>query len=156
MDDPRPFGVAEFDKDGKILSLEEKPENPKSNYAVTGLYFFDNKCIKYAKTLTPSARGELEITDLNKKYLENGELKIKLLDKNVKWLDTGNADSLLEASNIVKESQNKTGKKVACIEEIVYNKGYIDADKLASLADVVKKTRYGQYIIDNYLTENKK
>lgn len=148
VEDPRPFGVAEFDKSGKILSLEEKPQNPKSNYAVTGLYFYDNKCVEYAKTLKPSARGELEITDLNKKYLEAGNLSIELLSKDVKWLDTGNCDSLLQASNIVKKTQEENKNLVACPEEIAYKRGYINKDQLISLAEPLKKTTYGKYLIN--------
>lgn len=147
VDDPRPFGVAEFDKNGKILSLEEKPQNPKSNYAVTGLYFYDNRCVKFAKTLKPSARGELEVTDLNKKFLEAGDLSIELLSKNVKWLDTGNCDSLLQASNIIQKTQNEKNILVASPEEIAYKKGYINKEQLLSLAEPLKKTSYGKYLI---------
>ncbi|MBQ7308083.1 MAG: glucose-1-phosphate thymidylyltransferase RfbA [Clostridia bacterium] len=145
VEDPRPFGVAEFDSNGNILSLEEKPQNPKSNYAVTGLYFYDNKCVEYAKQLTPSNRGELEITDLNKKYLENGNLKIELLDKDVNWLDTGNATSLLEAGNIVSEYQ-QGGEFVACLEEIAYTKGYITRQELEDLIKPLSKTLYGKHL----------
>lgn len=147
VEDPRPFGVAEFDKEGKILSLEEKPSNPKSNYAVTGLYFYDNRCVEFAKTLKPSNRGELEVTDLNKKYLEKLDLKIELLDKKVKWLDTGNSQSLLEASNIVCKTQEERGKYIACLEEIAYKMGYITKEQLILLAEPLKKTLYGQYLL---------
>ena len=145
VEDPRPFGVAEFDKEGNILSLEEKPQNPKSNYAVTGLYFYDKKCVEYAKTLTPSQRGELEITDLNKLYLQDGNLKIELLSKDVKWLDTGNATSLLEAGNIVSNYQ-ESGEFVACIEELVYKKGYITKTQFEQLIQPLSKTLYGKHL----------
>ena len=147
VDDPRPFGVAEFDDKGKILSLEEKPQNPKSNYAVTGLYFYDNRCKDFVKTLIPSWRGELEVTDLNKKYLECGELKIELLDKDVKWLDTGNCDSLLMASNIVKEYQDDKNF-VACLEEIAYKKGYITKEQVQKIAQPLSKTKYGKHLLE--------
>lgn len=146
VDDPERYGVAEFDKNGKVLSIEEKPANPKSNYAVTGLYFYGNDVVKKAKGLKPSKRGELEITDLNRLYLDEGRLHMKLLGRGMAWLDTGTHDSLLQASNFVSTIQNRQGLKVACIEEIAYKKGFIDKVQLLKLADELKKNEYGQYL----------
>lgn len=147
VNDPERYGVAEFDETGKVLSLEEKPAKPKSNYAVTGLYFYGNDVVKKAKSLKPSARGELEITDLNKLYLEEGRLSVKQLGRGVAWLDTGTHDSLLEASNFIATIQNRQGLQVACLEEIVYNYGYINREQLLKLAEPLKKNFYGQYLI---------
>jgi len=146
VDDPERYGVAEFDKSGKVLSIEEKPAQPKSNYAVTGLYFYSNDVVKKAKGLKPSKRGELEITDLNRLYLEEGRLHVKLLGRGMAWLDTGTHDSLLQASNFVATIQNRQGLKVACIEEIAYKKGFIDKTQLLKLAEELKKNEYGQYL----------
>lgn len=146
--DPERYGVAEFDKQGRVLSLEEKPQNPKSNYAVTGLYFYDNSVVEKAKSLKPSARGELEITDLNKMYLNEGNLNVELLGRGFAWLDTGTHESLHNASNYVETIEKRQGLKIACIEEIAYKKGFIDQDKLLSLAEELKKNQYGQYLFD--------
>jgi glucose-1-phosphate thymidylyltransferase len=147
VNDPERYGVAEFDKNGKVLSIEEKPAQPKSNWAVTGLYFYGNDVVKKAKGLKPSARGELEITDLNRLYLEEGRLTVELLGRGIAWLDTGTHDSLLEASNFISTIQNRQGLQVACLEEIAYRKGYISKEKLLELAEPLKKNRYGQYLI---------
>lgn len=147
VNDPERYGVAEFGEGGKVLSLEEKPQEPKSNWAVTGLYFYGNDVVKKAKSLKPSARGELEITDLNKLYLAEGRLRMELLGRGMAWLDTGTHDSLLEASNFISTIQNRQGLQVACLEEIAYRKGYISKEKLLQLAEPLKKNRYGQYLI---------
>lgn len=146
VDDPERFGVVEFDKDGKAISLEEKPANPKSNYAVTGLYFYDNKVCEYAKSLKPSARGELEITDLNKIYLENDALSVVTLGRGYAWLDTGTVDSLNEAAEFVKAVQNRAGIPVSVLEEIAYNNGWIDKEHLLNSAKAYGKAPYGQYL----------
>ncbi len=145
--DPERYGVAEFDSNGKVLSLEEKPLKPKSNWAVTGLYFYDNDVVRRAKALKPSTRGELEITDLNKTYLNEGKLSVELLGRGMAWLDTGTHDSLLEASNFIATIQNRQGLQVACIEEIAYRKGYINKEQLLKLAEPLQKNLYGQYMI---------
>ncbi|MFT3739626.1 MAG: glucose-1-phosphate thymidylyltransferase RfbA [Breznakibacter sp.] len=147
VDDPERYGVAEFDASGKVLSIEEKPQAPKSNYAVTGLYFYSNDVVTKAKSLRPSARGELEITDLNRLYLEEGRLNVKLLGRGMAWLDTGTHDSLLQAANFISTIQNRQGLKVACIEEIAYKKGFIDKAQLLKLAETLNKNEYGQYLI---------
>ena len=147
MNDPERYGVVEFDENRKVLSLEEKPKNPKSNYAVTGLYFYDNTVVAKAKSLKPSARGELEITDLNKLYLAEQTLDVKLLGRGIAWLDTGTHDSLLEASNYVSAIENRQGLMVACIEEIAFSKNYISKEQLLELAEPLKKNEYGQYLI---------
>lgn len=147
VNDPERYGVAEFDQNGKVLSLEEKPLNPKSNYAVTGLYFYSNDVVEKAKGLKPSSRGELEITDLNKLYLEEDRLNVKLLGRGMAWLDTGTHDSLLEASNFISTIENRQGLKVACLEEISYRNGYISREQLLKLAEPLKKNYYGQYLI---------
>jgi len=147
VNDPERYGVAEFDSNGKVLSLEEKPQNPKSNYAVTGLYFYSNDVVQKAKGLKPSARGELEITDLNKLYLKEERLSVKLLGRGMAWLDTGTHDSLLEASNFISTIENRQGLKVACLEEIAYNNGYISREQLLKLAEPLKKNHYGEYLI---------
>ncbi len=147
VNDPERYGVAEFDDNGKCLSIEEKPLKPKSNYAVTGLYFYGNDVVEKAKSLKPSPRGELEITDLNKLYLEEGRLSVKVIGRGVAWLDTGTHDSLLEASNFIATIQGRQGLQVACLEEIAYKYGYIDRNHLLSLAEPLKKNGYGQYLI---------
>ena len=148
VQDPRAFGVVEFDKNNKVISLEEKPEKPKSKYAVPGLYFYDNSVVKKAKELTPSDRGELEITDLNRVYMEEGNLKVNLLGRGMAWLDTGTHGSMLQASNFVEAVQNTQGTYIACLEEISYRKGWITADKVRELAKPLMKTGYGNYLID--------
>jgi len=145
--DPERYGVAEFDDTGKVLSIEEKPSDPKSNYAVTGLYFYDNTVVSKAKSLKPSKRGELEITDLNRIYLEEGNLNVKLLGRGMAWLDTGTHDSLLQASNFIATIEQRQGLKVACIEEIAFKKGYISREELVQLAMPLQKNQYGQYLI---------
>ena len=146
VDDPERFGVVEFDANGKAISLEEKPSHPKSNYAVTGLYFYDNKVCEYAKSLKPSARGELEITDLNKIYLENDALSVVTLGRGYAWLDTGTVDSLNEAAEFVKAVQNRAGIPVSVLEEIAYNNGWIDKEHLLNSAKAYGKALYGQYL----------
>lgn len=146
VDDPERFGVVEFDENGKAVSLEEKPANPKSNYAVTGLYFYDNKVCEYAKNLRPSARGELEITDLNKIYLEQDELKVVTLGRGYAWLDTGTIDSLNEAADFVKAVEVRAGISIAVLEEIAYNNGWINEEQLLESAKVYGKAPYGQYL----------
>lgn len=147
VNDPERYGVAEFDKSGKVLSIEEKPQHPKSNWAVTGLYFYGNDVVEKAKGLKPSARGELEITDLNRLYLNEGRLSVELLGRGMAWLDTGTHDSLLEASNFISTIQNRQGLQVACLEEIAFRNGYIDKEQLLNLAEPLKKNRYGQYLL---------
>ena len=146
--DPRAYGVVEFDKNGKAISLEEKPENPKSNYAIPGLYFYDNTVLKKVKSIKPSARGELEITSVNEKYLEEGNLSVKRFGRGVAWLDTGTHEALLEAANFVQTVQKRQGFYIACIEEIAYQKGWIGEEKVRELAKVMMKTEYGKYLID--------
>lgn len=147
VNDPERYGVAEFDEKGKVLSLEEKPAQPKSNFAVTGLYFYSNDVVQKAKNLEPSKRGELEITDLNRLYLEEERLSMKMMGRGMAWLDTGTHDSLLEASNFIATIENRQGLKVACLEEIAYRYGYINREKLLQLAEPLKKNHYGQYLI---------
>ena len=144
--DPERFGVVEFDKNGKAISIEEKPKAPKSNYAVTGLYFYDNRVVEYAKSLTPSARGELEITDINNMYLKNNELSVEVLGRGYSWLDTGTFDSLNDASNFVRSAQ-KNGQMIACLEEIAYINGWIDADVVKQIGESMNKNIYGKYLI---------
>ena len=150
--DPERYGVAEFDASGKVLSLEEKPKQPKSNYAVTGLYFYDNQVVDLAKSLKPSPRGELEITDLNRLYLERNELNVEIMGRGYAWLDTGTHESLLEASQFIATIENRQGLKVSCPEEIAYRKKWIDAAQLERLAQPLTKNGYGQYLL-RVLTE---
>lgn len=145
--DPERYGVAEFDTAGNVLSIEEKPTQPKSNYAVVGLYFYPNKVVKVAGEIKPSARGELEITSVNQKFLKDGELKVQLLGRGFAWLDTGTHDSLSEASNFVETLEKRQGLKISCLEEIAYRKGWISADKLRELAQPMIKNQYGQYLL---------
>ncbi|MEA1887278.1 MAG: glucose-1-phosphate thymidylyltransferase RfbA [Bacteroidota bacterium] len=144
--DPGRYGVVEFDRSGNVISIEEKPGKPKSNYAVTGLYFYDNTVISKAKKLKPSKRGELEITDLNKLYLEEGKLKVKLMGRGMAWLDTGTHDSMLQASNFVATLEHRQGLKASCIEEIAYIRGFIDRTQLLALAKKLGKSQYGKYL----------
>ncbi len=146
VEDPERFGVVEFDEQGKAVSLEEKPKQPKSNYAVTGLYFYDNKVVEYAKQLKPSSRGEYEITDLNRIYLENNELSVTLLGDGFTWLDTGTHESLVDATNFVKTIEEHQHRKIACLEEIAYNNGWIDVKKLEEIYEIYKKNQYGAYL----------
>ena len=148
VDDPERFGIVEFDKDGKAISIEEKPEHPKSNYCVTGLYFYDNKVVEYAKNLKPSARGELEITDLNRIYLEDGELNVELLGQGFTWLDTGTHESLVDATNFVKTVETHQHRKIGCLEEIAYLNGWITKEDVLEVYEVLKKNQYGQYLKD--------
>lgn len=148
VDDPERFGIVEFDKQGKAISIEEKPNNPKSNYCVTGLYFYDNRVVEYAKNLTPSKRGELEITDLNRIYLEQGNLHVEILGQGFTWLDTGTMESLLEASNFIKTVETHQHRKVGCIEEIAYLNGWITKEQIMVLYEQMKKNEYGQYLKD--------
>jgi glucose-1-phosphate thymidylyltransferase len=145
--DPERFGVAEFDDAGKVISIEEKPAKPKSSYAVTGLYFYDNNVIKYAHDLKPSSRGELEITDINKKYLENNMLNTEILGRGFAWLDTGTHDSLVDASQFIQTIEQRQGLKVACLEEISYQKGWMSKDQLIQKGKKILKTEYGQYLL---------
>lgn len=145
--DPERYGVAEFDGDGNVISIEEKPKNPKSNYAVVGLYFYPNDVVKKAKSIKPSSRGELEITTLNQRYLDEGRLKVELMGRGFAWLDTGTHESMLEASAFIQTIEKRQGLKVACLEEIAYEMGYISKEKLIELAQPLKKNQYGQYII---------
>jgi glucose-1-phosphate thymidylyltransferase len=147
VNDPERYGVAEFDANGKVLSLEEKPLQPKSNYAVTGLYFYSNDVIKKSIGLKPSKRGELEITDLNRLYLEEERLSLKMMGRGMAWLDTGTHDSLLEASNFIATIENRQGLKIACLEEIAFRNGYISREQLLKLAEPLKKNHYGEYLI---------
>ncbi|WP_297791287.1 glucose-1-phosphate thymidylyltransferase RfbA [uncultured Anaerococcus sp.] len=148
VDDPERFGIVEFDNDGKAISIEEKPKKPKSNYCVTGLYFYDNEVVKYAKSLKPSPRGELEITDLNRIYLENNKLNVELLGQGFTWLDTGTHESLVEATNFVKTIEDHQHRKIACLEEIAYLNGWISKDEVMKVYEIFKKNQYGQYLKD--------
>lgn len=147
VDDPERYGVAEFDKQGNCLSIEEKPTNPKSNYAVVGLYFYPNKVVDVAKHIKPSARGELEITTVNQEFLKDGELKIQLLGRGFAWLDTGTHDSLSEASNFIETIEKRQGLKVACLEAIAYRRGWISEERMRDLAKPMLKNQYGQYLL---------
>ena len=148
VDDPERFGIVEFDKNGKAVSIEEKPAKPKSNYCVTGLYFYDNRVVEYAKNLKPSARGELEITDLNRIYLEENQLNVELLGQGFTWLDTGTHESLVEATNFVKTIEQHQHRKIACLEEIAYLNGWISKEDVVKVYELLKKNQYGQYLKD--------
>lgn len=148
VDDPERFGIVEFDKAGHAISIEEKPEHPKSNYCVTGLYFYDNRAVEYAKSLKPSKRGELEITDLNRIYLEQGDLNVELLGQGFTWLDTGTHESLVEATNFVKTVETHQHRKIACLEEIAYLNGWINREDVMRVYEIMKKNQYGQYLKD--------
>ena len=156
VNDPERFGVVEFDNSGKALSIQEKPENPKSNYAVTGLYFYDNRVVEIAKNIKPSHRGELEITDVNNVYLQQGGLNVELLGRGFAWLDTGTHDSLIEASQFVQTIEHRQGLKVACLEEIAFNNGWITVDELKERGEFFKKTGYGQYLLKLYQEKSTK
>lgn len=154
VSDPERYGVVEFDKNMRAISIEEKPARPKSNYAVPGLYFYDNEVVSIAKNLQPSARGEYEITDVNREYLRRGKLKVSILDRGTAWLDTGTFDSLMQAGNFVQVIEKRQGIKIACIEEIAYKKGFIDKEHLISIAKPLLKSGYGQYLME--LVEDEK
>jgi len=147
VNDPERYGVAEFDKNGNCVSIEEKPKNPKSNYAVVGLYFYPNKVVEIAKNVKPSARGELEITSVNQAFLNSGELKVQVFDRGFAWLDTGTHDSLAEASTYIEVLEKRTGLKVACLEEIAYTQGWVTKEKIQELAQPMAKNQYGQYLL---------
>ncbi len=148
VDDPERFGIVEFNSDGRAISIEEKPTKPKSNYCVTGLYFYDNKVVEYAKNLAPSARGELEITDLNRIYLETGKLEVELLGQGFTWLDTGTHESLVDATNFVRTVESHQHRKIGCLEEIAYLNHWITRDQLLENIEPLKKNQYGQYLLD--------
>lgn len=148
VDDPERFGIVEFNEEGKAVSIEEKPQVPKSNYCVTGLYFYDNRVVNYAKELRPSARGELEITDLNRIYLEQGDLNVELLGQGFTWLDTGTHESLVDATNFVKTMESHQHRKIGCLEEIAYLNGWISKEEVMEVYEVLKKNQYGQYLKD--------
>jgi glucose-1-phosphate thymidylyltransferase len=147
VQNPSAYGVVEFDASGKVIGIEEKPARPRSNYAVTGLYFYDRQVIDIAASLEPSARGELEITDVNRRYLERGELAVEVMGRGTAWLDTGTHESLLEAAHFIETIERRQGLKIACPEEIAYRMGYIDAAQLERLAHPMKKSSYGQYLL---------
>jgi glucose-1-phosphate thymidylyltransferase len=147
VNDPERYGVVEFDRNKKVISIEEKPSEPRSNYAVTGLYFYDNSVVEKAKSLKPSSRGELEITDLNRLYLEDGLLEVRVMGRGMAWLDTGTYESLLQAANFIATLEQRQGLKASCIEEIAYKRGFISKEQLISLAEPVKKSQYGKYLL---------
>ncbi len=155
VNDPDRYGVAEFDKDGMVISIEEKPKEPKSNFAVVGLYFYPNSVVQVAKTIKPSPRGELEITTVNQVYLENNNLMVEILGRGFAWLDTGTHESMLEASNFIHTIEKRQGLKVACLEEIAFELGYINDDQLLALAEPLKKNEYGQYLIKKVQSKRK-
>ena len=146
--DPQRYGVAEFDENGNVISVEEKPENPKSNYAVTGLYFYTNEVVDIAKNVQPSARGELEITSVNREYLERKRLKVELMGRGFAWLDTGTHESLIDAGRFIETIETRQGLKISCIEEIAYKKGFIDSEQLRKLAEPLSKNQYGEYLLN--------
>jgi len=154
VSDPERYGVVEFDKEGRAIGIVEKPEKPRSNYAVTGLYFYDASVVERAKALTPSSRGELEITDLNLSYLDDGELHVEMLGRGTAWLDTGTYESLLQASNFIQTIQERQGLKIACVEEIAYRLGYLSREELARLGEELKKNSYGTYLLRLAAEEN--
>lgn len=154
MDDPKPFGVVEFDENGRVLSIEEKPEKPKSNYIVPGLYFYDNRVVDIARGVVPSARGELEITSVNNVYLELGELSVVTLEKEITWFDTGNASSLLDAACAIRDYRQKTGEQVGCLEQVAYKSGLISREKLLSVAEKIKMSDYGKFLMDYARSKN--
>ncbi len=147
VNDPERYGVVDFDKQGTVLSIEEKPKQPKSNYAVVGLYFYDNEVVSIAKSIQPSARGELEITEVNNQYLKRGKLKVKIMGRGFAWLDTGTHESMMEAAQFVKAIEDRQGLKISCIEEIAYVKGYIDEARLRTIAEPLRKSGYGDYLL---------
>ncbi len=153
--DPRRFGVVDFDESGEVASIEEKPRNPKSNYAVTGLYFYDNRVVEIAKSIKPSSRGELEITDVNNAYLEQGDLRVQLLGRGFAWLDTGTHDSLLEASQFVQTIEHRQGLKIACLEEIGFSNGWLSKDELSKISGRQRNTDYGRYLADLFLESSR-
>lgn len=155
VNDPDRYGVAEFDQDGMVISIEEKPKEPKSNFAVVGLYFYPNSVVQVAKTIKPSPRGELEITTVNQVYLENNNLMVEILGRGFAWLDTGTHESMLEASNFIHTIEKRQGLKVACLEEIAFELGYINDDQLLALAEPLKKNEYGQYLIKKVQSKRK-
>ena len=148
VQDPERFGIVEFDKDGKVLSVEEKPQHPKSNYAVPGLYFYDNDVVEIARNVKPSARGEIEITSINNEYLRRGTLMVETLGRGFAWLDTGNHDALLDAADFVAAVQKRQGMYISCIEEIAFRRGFIDKQQLLKLAEPLMKTNYGKYLVE--------
>ena len=148
VSDPERYGVVDFDADGRVVGIEEKPEDPRSNYAVTGLYFYDASVVDVAKSIDPSDRGELEITDVNVEYLRRGDLHVELLGRGIAWLDTGTHESLLQAANFIQTIQERQGLKVACLEEIAYRKGYLSASTIERLAHDMRKNSYGEYLIE--------
>jgi len=154
--DPMRYGVVDFNKDGEAVNIEEKPENPRSNWAVTGLYFYDNQVVDIAKNLKPSARGELEITDVNQTYLTSRELFVEKLGRGIAWLDTGTHESLMQASNFIEAIEERQGLKVSCIEEIAYTMGYIDAEQVENLAQSLMKNGYGSYLLNMLKYEERK
>ena len=154
VNDPERYGVADFDKEGNVLSIEEKPRFPKLNYAVVGLYFYPNRVVEVARTIKPSARGELEITTVNQEFLKDGNLKVQLLGRGFAWLDTGTHDSLSEASTFVEVIEKRQGLKIACLEEVAYRNGWIDAERLRQVAAPMLKNQYGQYLLNLIKREN--